>query len=374
MTARLNLEKVTATMSDRGLSQADLAKKLEVSREAVSKWFKGGSLPRPDKLLRLGLTLGLRAADLLIRDTTPAPVVAFRKKGSAKTTVEHVSRAQQMGALLRPLVPHLPFDRFVKQTSLKDPQSNYDYLQALVGKIRGELGVLPCDPLDFEHLVKQFKDTQTVLVPVLWGKLGSHENALHIFLPESSTTWVFLNLDVEVHDFKFWMAHELGHVLAPELRGNAAEDFADAFGGALLFPETCAADAYASITGKSSAGQQINMLKAIAEQFLISPYGAYVQINEYARARKRPLLKLEAGIHGASKNLSKRYFNVAEAMLGVGDVEPAALIRVASEKLDSPFFDVMAKYVRASGTGPGYLQSVLNIPGLDAIELHRALA
>lgn len=57
------------------------------------------------------------------------------------------------------------------------------------------------------------------------------------FLPESDTTWVYLNLDTNVHDLKFWMAHELGHCLSPSLTGTeVAEDFADAFAGALLFP------------------------------------------------------------------------------------------------------------------------------------------
>jgi hypothetical protein len=95
-------------------------------------------------------------------------------------TDAHISRAKEMGRLLKPLVPYLPFD---------------------------------------------------------WGKKGRHENALHIFLPDFMTTWVYLNLDVTVHDYKFWMGHELDHGLAPELTGDEAEDFADAFAGALLFPE-----------------------------------------------------------------------------------------------------------------------------------------
>jgi len=42
---------------------------------------------------------------------------------------------------------------------------------------------------------------------------------------------------VNIHDFKFWMAHELGHCLSPSLTGEDAEDFADGFVGALLFPK-----------------------------------------------------------------------------------------------------------------------------------------
>jgi hypothetical protein len=120
-----------------------------------------------------------------------------------------------MGRRLRHLVPYLPFDRFVRPPTLKQPSTDYHYLQDLAAQVRREIGVVDGKALDFHHLIKRFQHLQTVLVPVLWGHKEKHENALHIFLPDSTTTWVYLNLDVEVHDFKFWMAHELGHVLPP---------------------------------------------------------------------------------------------------------------------------------------------------------------
>lgn len=46
-----------------------------------------------------------------------------------------------------------------------------------------------------------------------------------------------LNLDSKVTDFLFWMAHEIGHSIAPSLCDQAAEDFADAFAQSLLFPQ-----------------------------------------------------------------------------------------------------------------------------------------
>ena len=82
---------------------------------------------------------------------------------------------------------------------------------------------------------------------VLWGTKKTHENAIHIYLPDSQTTWVYLNLETNVHDFKFWMAHELGHCLSPSLSGNEAEDFADGFAGLLLFPKVLAESAYHQI-------------------------------------------------------------------------------------------------------------------------------
>ena len=130
-----------------------------------------------------------------------------------------------MGRLLEPVVPFLPFDELVVPPVPKEPRLTYEYVERVAGAIRAEIGLDTSDVLDFEHLIHRFREIQTVPIPVLWGARDRHENALHIHLPESATTWVYLNLDSEVHDFKFWMAHELAHVLAPRLRGDEGEDF-----------------------------------------------------------------------------------------------------------------------------------------------------
>ena len=55
----LNIPAIKEALPHVGLSQAKIAKELDVSREVVSKWFKGASIPKPDKLLRFGMLLGL---------------------------------------------------------------------------------------------------------------------------------------------------------------------------------------------------------------------------------------------------------------------------------------------------------------------------
>ncbi len=245
MSNSLNTPAIQDAMEASGLNAANLAKKIGVSRESVSKWLKGESYPRPDKLLKLALTLQLKR-EQIVQPAQPAiePVIAFRKRGSTKTTVRHKSNAREMGYLLKPLVEYLPFDQLIGPATLKQPKLDYGYLQNLVEEIRQEMGVSAMEEITYRHLIKRFQDMQTVLIPVLWGAKDRHENALHIFLPDSKTTWIYLNLDSEAHDFKFWMAHELGHVLAPDLRDDEGEDFADAFAGVLLFPENLAKKTY----------------------------------------------------------------------------------------------------------------------------------
>lgn len=374
MERRLNLAELKIAMEKAGINPATLASKLDVSREAVSKWMNNETVPRPDKLLKLALLVGLRFDQLMVKAEEPhEPVVAFRKQGAHKTTEAHINRAKEMGRLLRPLANHLPFDELVRPATLKQPAVDYDYVQKVAAKVREEIGVKIDERLDFHGLIKMFRQLQAVLIPVLWGKKDRHENALHIFLPDSMTTWVYLNLDSEVHDFKFWMAHEIGHIFAPSLRGDAAEDFADAFAAALLFPEPLAAQAYRDITAKRAKGTQVNCVKGMAETHFISPITVYLETNRFAKERGHPKIELDSSIFGAAKNLSKSYRTVSETLFDGKLPEPGHYIHVVENQFDSPFFAALKKYLAGSEKGSGYVQAVLDIPLVDAKAIHAVL-
>lgn len=375
MAKLLNTRSVYAALEQKGLSAAAIAENLSVSREAVSKWLNEEAFPRPDKLLKLALLLDLKLDQLVVRhEDEKEPVIAFRKRGASKTTELHIARAKEMGRLLKPLVTYLPFDRFKRPPTLKSPSVNYRYLQELAQEVRRNLGVTETEPVDFRHLIKYFADLQMVLIPVLWGEKDRHENALHIFLPDSMTTWVYLNLDVEAHDFKFWMAHELGHGLAPELTENEAEDFADAFAGTLLFPELLAKDAYSKITAKRGKAAQMNTIKQLAEDNLISPITVYLEINRYAEDARLPNIDLGSAIYGAAKNLSKGYHNVSASLFGNERPDAKHFIERCSEAFDTPFFATLKSYLLKEQKGHGYIQAILDIPLLDAKEIHSVLA
>ncbi len=70
MEKQLNLKRISSVMDEHGLNQAGLSKELGVSRTIVSSWFKGRKFPRPDKLLKLGLVLGLSFNDIVQKSVT----------------------------------------------------------------------------------------------------------------------------------------------------------------------------------------------------------------------------------------------------------------------------------------------------------------
>lgn len=212
---KLNVNAVTERMIQKGFSQTEISERLGVSKATVSTWLKPDKFPRPKHLLQLGQLLGLKYDDLVQQELSGQPMVAFRKSGNYKITTEQLEKYNFVSRLLHKLVPHLPFDNLSSPATLKEPRNDYQYIERAASSVRRSVnhsgGVV-----NFEDLIKLFDEHYAILIPVLWGK-KHYKNATHIFLPDSLTTWIFINLDTKIFDFKFWLAHELGHAKAPSV-------------------------------------------------------------------------------------------------------------------------------------------------------------
>ena len=88
MIKSINAPAVMDAMAESGTDLDGLASRVGAGRETVGEWMRGESVPPPDKLVRLGMILGLDF-DHLVELTEPepasAPVVRFRRKASGKT-------------------------------------------------------------------------------------------------------------------------------------------------------------------------------------------------------------------------------------------------------------------------------------------------
>lgn len=383
MERSLNRPAVNEAMQAKGLSQSSLADALGVTRAAVSKWMNGQAFPRPAELLKLGKLCGLGYAQLV--EAAPAcsnePLIAFRRRAGTKTTPEHVAHAKQMGRLLDPVVKYLSFDQFLSPTRLKNPSLDYQYLQRLGTELRRDLKLDAAGPIKFEDLIGKFSELQTVIVPVMWGAKSRHENALHIYLPESKTTWVYLNLDSHVHDFKFWMAHELGHVLAVDLlteeKTEAAEDFSDALAGALLFPEAAAEKVYVEYSTARNASVRMEILVRAAAAYVISPYSVYLEVKKFAAAR-HPAVAFEEiskpTLYSTITRFNQSYKSVSESLFPSGKPTAEEFIRVCSTTFKTPVFVALEGYLKAQPQSDMLVSRILDVPLTDAKELRRVLA
>jgi transcriptional regulator with XRE-family HTH domain/Zn-dependent peptidase ImmA (M78 family) len=365
----LNIDTLNQRTQALGLSQSQLAKDLGVSRESVSKWFRNEAYPRPDKLLKLARILDVAFSELVTQITTVnEPVVAFRKKGTHKITDDYIEQARDMGRILSDLVPLLPFDDLSQPATLRNPVNDYVYVQKAAQRIRSQIGAHEGEEIGFDKLISFFFNLHAVIIPVLWGSKDNHENALHIYLPESMTTWIYLNLDCKVHDFKFWMAHELGHVHTPQLQGEEGEDFAEAFAGALLVPQELAEHEYKKLSCFTNPWGQINHIKEVAQRLVVSPLSVYYEVNKFAAHHGKPKIDLESKreIYQATTNFNKEFKPVSECLFGTKTPSPSRYIACAKDDFGSPFFEMLKSHIAEHHKSASYIQTLLNIPLLDA--------
>ena len=84
---------------EKGLSQEELADKLSVSRQAISKWERGESLPDTDNLIRLAKLYGVSIDEIVginqEKTETETATAAYASDGEKEQTQESVSEKEQ---------------------------------------------------------------------------------------------------------------------------------------------------------------------------------------------------------------------------------------------------------------------------------------
>ena len=369
MNKSLNLPVLHQAMQNLGFSPANLSTRLEVSREAVSKWLNDESFPTPDKLLRLGRLLGLGFEQLVkVPPDTAAPVASFRKKAGRVTKDFHLDNARSTGNLLKRLVPHLPSRPLTQPPRFKNPSCDYNYLQAAAADVRRRMKIGPEAAVQYENLIGLFCELDAIIVPVMWGEKHQHGNALNIYLPDSKTTWVFLNLDSNAIDFNFWMAHELGHSFAPTLTGDQGEDFSDGFAQALLFPEPCAMKLYLKLARQSDVGRRISKIREAAEEAPMSPYT--IRLALQAMEENRGLTHIDLGdsstFMAGVRNFGKGFKTITQALFDDERPKPGDLIRETSKQFGGTFFQALCAFCKAEENSEHFIQRVLDVSPADA--------
>lgn len=92
-------EKICTLRTGKGLSQEDLAAKLEVSRQSVSKWETGQSVPDLEKIIKLADLFGVSVDELVREGERPQPPQPEAKVVYVKEKREWTA-AQKVGICL----------------------------------------------------------------------------------------------------------------------------------------------------------------------------------------------------------------------------------------------------------------------------------
>ena len=92
-------ERITSLRKEKDISQAELAKRMGVSRQAVSKWEQGSSSPDTDKLIQLADIFDVEV-EYLATGIKPEP------KSVVLNVVETVERVEEK-VVVREVVRHV---------------------------------------------------------------------------------------------------------------------------------------------------------------------------------------------------------------------------------------------------------------------------
>ena len=94
-------ERITSLRKEKNISQAELAKRMDVSRQAVSKWEQGASSPDTEKLIQLAeifdveveyLATGIKPEPKSVVLNVVETVERVEEKVVVKEVIRHVRR------------------------------------------------------------------------------------------------------------------------------------------------------------------------------------------------------------------------------------------------------------------------------------------
>lgn len=96
-------EKILSLRTAARLSQEGLAEKLDVSRQAVSKWESGVTLPETEKLIYISNMFGV-SLDYLLKDDIAIKPAAHATESLDRVVLRFLGSAQDMDALSKILI------------------------------------------------------------------------------------------------------------------------------------------------------------------------------------------------------------------------------------------------------------------------------
>lgn len=370
----LNVVAIEASMRKLGLNGSALADACAVSKEAVSNWRSGESIPRPSKLARLAEVLQLSVDDLFCVDVGLVPLFAYRTKQNRSVTGDARDAAEELARHLQQLLPYVEDRSEFQSPLMREPSLDDERIRNAANAVRASVRLTPTDVLCTDDLESLFHIFGAIMVPVLWGlNKEKHENALTVFLPDSKTSWVVFNLGCKQDDYKYWLAHEYGHCLT--LHGLSEEDgetFAEAFAQHLVFPQEVAYDCLEAVR---KTDQKMQVAEEYATRFGISIVTVLKAVD-----------RLSKRIHGTETSLLNPAFwarwsatrskvpSMSQVVFGTDTPSQKDYVLKAEAQYKTPIFQALADFQRAEGgRNPAFIASALKIGLGDAVALSHIL-
>ncbi|OWJ55943.1 helix-turn-helix domain-containing protein [Paraburkholderia caledonica] len=372
----LNTNLIAEAMATLAMNQSDLAAACDVSRESVSNWLQGESLPRPKKLRALAEALQVEIEALLTTETSlPEPVVAYRSKRNQPVSDGAIEAASELARHLRELARLVPTENLFSPAVLQEPSLDEDYVCKAAAQTRERAGLSAIEPVTRNDLIRLHALFGSILIPVLWGedRVG-HENALSVYLPETKSSWVVFSLNARSDDFNYWLAHELAHCYTLHaLQGDDGERFAERFAQELLFPQEIAKQVVNEI---KSSDDPMAKARFYATAHDISIVTVIRQIDCAALAMNQSKSGLENDDFWAEWNSTRSAVpTIGHTLFGSEKFDVSTYVTGSEKTFGTPFFKALAQWQREEGgRSPAFVASAMNVSLRDAVEISHFLS
>jgi DNA-binding XRE family transcriptional regulator len=358
----LNIEKIQQAMLNLALDQSKLANRIGVSKQAISAWLKNNKLPEPLHLLKLAEILHLNVQDIYLQES--AFVHNFKLPGRTKQKDLHNQVAKDLGTSLQCLLPIIENDFPHNRIILRAPQNEYNYIQIAADSIRTNL----CKSqqiINENDIFEYIKNTlNTVVIPVLWGDKDKLCEALHISF--KNIQFLYINLNSKEQDLKFWLLHEMAHLLSPTINENDKEQFANKLAGSILFSKDQAEQKYNKLK-RLNKREQFSLVIDKATELEIDPYTIILQINQFAEDSGLEDLGIDV------KNLY-RYYQQEPSYICDPNIELDIhqYFQISKTKFKTKFFNYLKEYLlNEEEVKSNFVMRLLNVPFADAVEIYQ---
>jgi hypothetical protein len=108
-------------------------------------------------------------------------------------------------------------------------------------------------------------------------------------------------------------------------------------------------------------------VKNVALEHGIAPYTVCKQLEAYAKHTGRKVIVLGPAVHKVAASLNHANPLMSEHILRSqkeSDVE--TYLHASARFFETPFFEALGAYLRTGAQGAGYVETVMDIPFLDA--------
>lgn len=218
----------------KGLSQQDIADELQISKQMVSKYEKGTSMPSSSKLLKLSRLFGLKIDYFFNSFKVDIGEVNFRKKSSFSMKKQN-SLKEQIKINLENYLwieDTLSIDYSFKNIIENISINNISDIENAVLKLRTEWNI-GTDPI---HNIIQLLEDKEIKVIELYDA-DEKFDGLATYVNDKYPV-IVVNGNFPVERKRFTLLHELGHLLLnlPDCEINEEENFCNKFASEFLLP------------------------------------------------------------------------------------------------------------------------------------------